>query len=316
MKYLLLRMTLIYTLFSNSINMCTFQEKYTDITEENNLLESLHLELKNPHYRKEILPNDFSYLVNLIECGISTNQPPAYVRSVIKLFSNVLKGSDYVNAHAFFDLITKFPTILPHYFSLNVSTRYLKNHTLFDVHMYDRLQETVNDMLYFKFSTEYDSFKKNPTAFLSDVSNLVTDIVQEEVTCEQVRQSIVHFCDIALSKLLWNPQDQEKTWNTTKQIADQLASLLDHNILDDTNDLDDLYWTLLYRYSYFIDLTATDMQPSFYESIRHDITNESITLLELEEQDSIIESKKRHLTRTLMEAEAKSYGYKHGLITG
>lgn len=315
MKYFFLSAACAVSIFfSNSTNTNAFQEKYIDTMVDGGLLDALHLELKNPHYRKEVLPNDFSYLVNLVECGISTGQPPAYLRSVIKLFSNLVKGSDYINAYAFSAVLDRFPVIVPHYLSLDVATRYLRNHSLIDVHMYDRLNATVNDMLYFKFSTQYDSFKKNPTLFLSDISNDVVDIVQEEVTCEQVRQSVVRFCEIALSKLVWDPQEQEETWHITKKISDQLASLLEHNVLDDANDLDDLYWTLLYRYCYFIDLTATDMKPGFFEVVKHDITNELITLFELEEQDSIIESKQRHLTRTLVEAEAKMYGFQGGLI--
>lgn len=315
MKQFFVSIACICIFISNNINGYSFQEKSTNVYNQDYILDALHLELKNPHYRKEVLPNDFSYLLNLIECGVTTNQPPTYLRSVIKLFSNLLKGADYVNAYAFSELLDTFPTLLTPYFSLNISCRYLKNKTLLDAHMYDRLYATINDMLYIKFSTDYESFKKDPTQFLSTISNDIVDIAQEEVTREQLRQSLVRFCETVLNKLVWNAEEQEKTWEITKKISDQLATLLEYNIFDDANDLDDLYWTLLCRYCYVIlDITATDMKPEFYEIIKHDLTTQAITLFELEEQDAIVEPKKRYFTRTLMQAQTRAQEYEQELI--
>jgi hypothetical protein len=98
----------------------------------------------------------------------------------------------------------------------------------------------------------------------------------------------------------------EKSWTQVKHIAEQLASLLDNNIIDDTNDLDDLYWSLLTRYCYFIELTATDNAPSFYSYIKKDIAHSSLLFLELPEQDTFIESKLSYMQRTLATAEASS----------
>ena len=302
------------TLFIHSKNADSFQAKHTNEGNQKNVLEALYTQLKNPQYRKEILPNDFSYLVDIIQLGNKNNQPPAYLRSAIKMFSNMLKSADYVNAHAFSTLIEKFPTILPNYFSLNACRAYIPNQALYDADMFDRFKATVNNLLYVKFSSDYESFKSNPGQFLQSISSEIVAITQEEVAREQLRQAMIRFCEIALSKLIWNPAEQEQTWQITKKIADQLAALLEHNILDDANDLDDLYWTLLNRYCYFIELTATDMNESFYTIIKSDISASKSPLFELEEQDFIVEPKLSYMQRTLIEAEAISRGYARGLI--
>lgn len=315
MVHHLLTLLISCTLFIHSINAHSFQAKHTSTNNDKNILGSLYTQLKNPNYRKEILPNDFSYLTDIIELGNKNNQPPAYLRSAIKMFSNMLKSSHYINAHAFSSLIATFPTILPSYFSLQASRSYISHQALYDADMFDRFKTTVNNVLYSKFSTEYDSFKRDPGQFLQNISAEIVTIAQEEVMREQLRQAIVRFCEIALNKLIWNPAEQEQTWNITKKIADQLASLLEHNILDDANDLDDLYWTLLNRYCYFIEITAGDMNESFYTSVKNDISLHSSPLFELEEQDFIVEPKFSYMQRTLIEAEAQSRGYSYGLIS-
>ena len=127
------------------------------------------------------------------------------------------------------------------------------------------------------------------------------------------RRRPLQICEIALSKLIWDPAQQEETWNITKKISEQLVTLLEYNILDDTNDLDDLHWTLLNRYCYFIELTATDMPETFYKTIRHDIRSNDLVLFALKEQDYIVEPKLSYMQRTLLEAETASYCYKSGI---
>jgi len=294
-----------YSLFIHSINTYSYQVQNT-INSQENLLKSLQYELKDPSYRTTILPNNFSHLSNLILNGNTNNQPPAYLRSTIKLFSNLLKSAEYVNASAFENFLATFPKAAQPYFSLPISRSYITNTALYDADMFDRFKQTVNNVMYSSFSSNYESFKQNPGQFLENLSSEILTIAQEEVTREQLRQGIVRFAEIALSKLIWDVAQPEKSWEITKKIGDQLAELLEQNILDDANDLDDLYWTLLTRYCYFIDITATDTAPSFYTTIKKDIAAGNIILFELEEQDAIVESKHLYMQRALFSAEAQS----------
>ena len=301
-------------LFIHSINAHSFQAKHMSPDNQNDFILSLQQELRTPQYKKEVLPNDFSYLSHLITFGTTNNQPPAYLRSVIKMFSNMLKSAHYVNAYALSELLEELPTIVESYFAFPVSRRYISNPALYDASFADRFAATVHTALYAKFSTEYESFRQDPELFLRNISSDIVSIAQEEIEQEQIRQSLIRFCDIALNKLIWHPSEQEKTWELTKKIAHQLASLLEHNILNDSNDLDDLYWTLLNRYCYFVEIAATDMPESFYAAVKNDISSNKIVFFELPEQDFIIEPKLSYMQRTIMEAEVKAYGYRHGLL--
>lgn len=145
------------TLSIHSINANSFQDP---------LIISLQKELRTPQYTREILPNDFSHLSELINFGAAGNQPPAYLRSIIKLFSNMLKRSYYVNASAFSQMLETLPKDLTPYFSLPASREYIANSALYDATFVDRFKATVQSVLYSKFSTEYESFRQDPDLFL------------------------------------------------------------------------------------------------------------------------------------------------------
>jgi hypothetical protein len=313
MVHRLARSFLLSALFIHSINAQPLQEKDTSIQNTDNLIISIQQKLRNPEYTKEILPNDFSSFSQLLTFGHNNAQPALYARSVVNSFTNLLKRSQYVNSKAFSALLENLPMQLMPYFALPASRAYIADSTLYDASFGDRFGATVNSMLYSKFSTEYESFRQDPNVFLRSIGTNIVAAAQEEMMQAQVRQSIIRFCEIALSKLIWDPAAQEATWATTKKISEQLARLLELNILDDTNDLEDLYATLLNRYCYFIEITATDMPASFFAAIRNDLKSNDLVLFALTEQDTILEPKLVYMQRTLIEAETVSYRHRAGL---
>jgi len=297
-----------YSILIHSTNDQSFQAQSTT-HQSTNIFKALTYELKNPLYQTEILPNDLGYLTRLVANGVTNNHSPYYLRSITKLFSNMLKKAEYTNASAVDRFLEQFKTDAQPYFALQVSRSYITNAALYDAHMLDRFKSTVNNALYFKFSSDYESFRSDPTQFLENLSGEILNLAQEEITHEQLRQGIIRFFEIALGKLIWDVTNPEKSWSITKKIADDLAYLLEVNILSDVNDLDDLYWTLLSRYAYFINVTATDTHPSFFTALKDDLATGNIILFELAEQDTMIESKLSYLQRTIFAAEAQSRAY-------
>ncbi|MGB8367116.1 MAG: hypothetical protein WCD44_02045, partial [Candidatus Babeliales bacterium] len=233
----------------------------------------------------------------------------------VRLFSNILKGSEFVNAFQFSDtLLEQLPAALKNYFIVKKVEKYLSNKALYDADMLDRFKEIVNTMLYTKFSSEFEIFKKSPGDFLDILSDEVVQFAEEEMNVEQLRQSIIRFLEISLNKLVWSSEEEEKTWQSVKNISRQLATLMDTNVLVDINDLDDLFWTLIYRYCYFLELSGGNLSVEFYEKVKNDIAGQELLFLELEEEDNFFESKTSYLTRSLLQAEAKSRAYRKGIV--
>jgi hypothetical protein len=280
----------------------------------NYLFTTIRTQLKNPTYAKEILPNDFTYLNQLLIYGHETNQDHTYFRSTFEIFSKVLGGAEYVNADAFVRLLTEFPDLLKSHCIPHKIEKFVPAHLSLDADMYDRFKESVNGMLYAQFSANYESFKDNPDQFLSDVSEHIVDMTQEQLNIERMRYSMLRFIEIGMNKLIWDTQKPETIWPNVKKIAHTLELMVQDSVIEDMNDLDDAFWTLVHRFTYFVDIVDVELPSSLHKDILHEIAHSEILLLDLEEQDSCIRTKKEVLTRVLQDAHVKTQAYEKGIL--
>ncbi len=273
------------------------------------LLESIQQELRDPNYRQDILPNNFSYPIQLLQYGNRTNQPREYAQNVLSLFSKLLKGAEYVNSYVFCSFIEQLPGLIKNHFMYFKPGSPTEQLALNDLDILDRLQQTVTSMMYGKFTNEFSTFKENPEKFLDDLTKNIVSATEEEMSIEQLRQTTIRFLEVGLSKLIWNALDHDKSWQSVKMLSDRIATLMEFNIIDDLNDLDELFWTLTHRYCYFLDLNSTELPISFYEKVKQDISTQRLVLFDLEEQETFIQSKSECLMHTLLKQEAKKRAY-------
>jgi len=241
-----------------------------------------------------------------------TNQSRAYAKSVIKLFHNKLKGNSYLNNYALSNMLHTFPNLLSHHF---IQTK---------TNWWEIFTKSIKDMLYDKFLANFSLFKQTPDAFLNDISQEISTTMQERaqekeeeyVDIEQLRNTTLRFLEIGINKLVWSPQDNYKTWESVKTIANQLVQLMEHNIIVDADDLDDLFWSLIHRYCDFLDLTSAHLTTDFFKKVKRDIAENPSILLELEEQEQFVRKKSDHLKHALLTAEAKNRAYERGIFVG
>lgn len=280
------------------------------------LFAVVRAELGKVEYAQDQLPNDFSYLNQLLVHGknMTPVQRREYGRSVFSIFSKVLGGSLYVNAYAYGHLLEVLPAALNPYF-MNNKVGDIQQNSVYDTDAFDRFKASVFNTLYLKFSTHYETFKTSPVHFFDDVSAQITAIAKQEMDTMQMRIATKRFLELALHKLVWDYEDHTKIWHNVKNIAEQLSLLIENGIFEDLDDLDDMYWTLIHRFNYFIDLVGPQMPSSFYYEIKKDIAENELLLLTLEEQDICIQTKRDCLTYALLAAEAKSLAYARGILT-
>ncbi len=257
----------------------------------------------------EILPNNLSHFIQFLQHGKKTHQTRGFAKSVIKLFSNKLKAVQYINAYAFSLTLAELPNLLEEHFSHKRTTAL------------DTYKETINSILYSTFLSKYDFFKKNPKDFFDSLSleilNTIENdlpIIHEDISCDELRQTLVRFLEISLGKLIWNPSEHEKIWDNFKTISRQFEQLMEHNIINDANDIDDLYWSLIHRFCFFLEVAAPELPVEFYEAIKNDLATQQLLLLELEEQEELIETKGNYLMQAILQGQAKKQAADMGII--
>ena len=310
MKFIL-RSVLIIVWFSTFAHARKQEKPGNDPLNASQLLQSIQRDFQDPRYRQDILPNNFSYLVQLLDYGAHTKQTREFGQDTFGLFSKVLKGSEYLNSYVFNSFLEQLPGLLKHYFTgyqlESTSQLILVN----DLDMLERLQKTVTTIVYTKFTNDFAHCKNNPEQFLNDLTQKIVSATKQEVSMEQLRQIVIRFLEVCLCKLIWNPRDEEKTWTSIKSISHNLAALMEYNIVDDINDIDELFWTLVHRYRYFLELHNTTMPLSFYAKIKRDIRTQKLMLFELEEQESFLQTKTSCLMNTVLAQEAKKRAYEY-----
>lgn len=279
------------------------------------LFSIVRTELKKPEYAQDVLPNDFSYLNQLLRYGHDMHNRQEYARSVFGIFSKVMGASQYVNAYAFSHLLNELPQVLKPYF-VNYKSRGAHRSAIgLDGDMFDRFKESVTNTLYVQFSSQYESFKTSPSQFFDELSDYIVEIAKQEIDTQQMRFTTKRFLELSISKLVWSPEEHTKIWGNVKNIAENLSLLMENAVIEDPNDLDDIYWTLIHRFNYFLDLMGTHIPSSFYQEIREDIASNNLLLLNLAEQDVCIQTKRECLQYALLEAEARSRAYEKGILT-
>jgi hypothetical protein len=276
-------------------------------TEYSSDMAIIFKDLGKADYSTEVLPHNFSHLVTLLDYGKKNQKNTAYAERVMRVFTRLVKGAEYINGHIFADMLVKLPSLLTDYCIPNQTRTLLGDNAVLDMEMFDRFKESVNTVLYNRFLADYATFKKDPDNFLDQLSQQIVSVAQEEVSIKDLHYVILRFLEISLSKLVWSPNDYEASWNSVKKTANQLTKMTESNIIESLDDLDDLYWTLIHSYcDRFVSLWNTQLPNEFYEYINHDICDgKEFLLLDLEEQESWLESKKTYFKRMMQKNQAK-----------
>jgi hypothetical protein len=269
---------------------------------------------KDVAYRRDIYPYDQSFIIDLIKRTEYVSEPRTYVRGVLKLFINIAKGTQYIVSDTFNTVLQSFADLLPTYFTTHKYQTYFKHQVIHQLDMFERLKNINTNLLLHELSTNYTNFRNSPTEFIDGLAEQLAAVQQEEMEIARLRFTFMTFLEVHLSKLIWAPDDQVGTWELVKSIAQNCSLLVEKEIIDDLNDLDDLYWTLVHRYSHFLDLTHTLLSDELFTTVKRDITQGNLLLFELEEQDSYIEKRSECLLGAVMFAEAKKKAFEKGLI--
>ncbi len=253
-----------------------------------------------PEYVTDFLPHNFTHFEQFLANGAHNNHPAMYSRSVVKLFGQKLKAVRYINFQAFSDFLGNLPQLIKHHFTTET-----------EQDSFSQLSSKLNQLLYDKFLHKFDQFQTDPDDFFAELTQEIQLAVetrtQNEVEKEQLRQTVIRCLDVCINRLMWSPKDQAGVWESFKTILTQIDKLHEAKIILDLDDVDDLVWSLIHRFNYFIDQLGSYLSPDVYELMKEDILGDRIPLLALEEQEPLIRSKKDFILRdTIWLGQAKA----------
>lgn len=253
-------------------------------------------------YAERFLGSCFVHVSDFLIHGKTYNKPYSYYESVFNLFHHRLKESSWVNPYAMLVFLDQLPEYIE-----TMPDQYYKKVT---ATIKEELEKTLNERA-FLLKDRSDQF------YQEAAERMVTTFktLERDGTLRDVQRSITTFLEGALNKIIWNPQEQVDIWKSIKLIAHKCEQLQLYGCISNSDEVNRLLWSLLYRFGYFIECTGGNLPLEFYQTIRDDLQKEKPSFLTLTESEEWLIPKEKYLDSILMKGEIKAHAYKQGILS-
>lgn len=261
-----------------------------------------------PEYAQDLLPHDFSHFVQCLDYTQRHFGTRIHGRHVMRIFTHKLRASPYVISTAFLEMLDNVIPIMKNYCDnapVKITTA---------------MKTSINKILYDAFLGQFDQFKQAPQSFFEAISEDITGALYDlpallqDVTVEELRHSLTRFIDLGINKLIWSPQDGIKTWYCAKEISERIERMSEMALID-SDEYYDLSDSLLERYCLFLDLVDNQLPANFFTELGNVVANEKNTLLDTQELESCLETRRERFTRALCQGEFKIAAQSKGIVT-
>ena len=234
------------------------------------------------------LPYSLSHMIQFLEYGLKSGQTEVFAASVIKMFMQKIKAVSYVEAEAFAEFLPKLTQAMKPYLE--------KKEANFLHEMQIVLKEKMTNI----FSKYFSYFQKNPDAFMTSLAEQIAkqtnqSVTQQHIEVEHLKKDVLRFLELSANKLVWSSKDDIQVWYTCNRLAHECQVCLEQKVLPNQDAIDDLCWSFIHRFCYFVELSAGSLSKDFYAQVLHDLQTKSLVLTSLEEQEDLMTSKKSHL---------------------
>lgn len=270
----------------------------------------------------KILSQNGDPIVEILDFCNDLGADSTSVYVCIRLLYNKFKSSEceIVDDTVINQLLQTLPKLLERHF---VTTEPTQQENL------DFLRRHTEEMMLNAFIEGMPEFQKTPDTFITNLSSNVLQVWQREIeilsqhhqkTIEQtemrarLRSIVIRFFDLLINKSVWSFQTYEGIWSSFINTANNLFLLANSSIIDHMDDLDDLQWSLVHRFAWFLDFAGAALPSSFYEEIESDLNNQIVAVLETPEQDPGITTKKDTLLKALAIGRTKSAAQEKGIM--
>lgn len=290
--------------YTQKVNRETLSALTTPIAFTRIGLESFFVEQFNsPLYTECVLPSHFGHLAYLLHYSSNVNEPYDFVLGIFDIFHTRMKDCHWVNALSFSLLLDQLPGYLQ---DMCVQKEQ------------EELEKSIQDILYKRLFARFTKISANPMdginsmdTFLETIDQVVnptareiSELVAKAAQKRQVRELqdiVTRFIESALEKIVWNPQTQHDSWDSLCILAEQIRQLHESGIIYSAKTVNQLYWTLLYRYGYFLRSTKDLLNPEVFEYIKADIAMHQYDWLATAEAEEFLTPKKEYIKYILWE---------------
>jgi hypothetical protein len=208
-------------------------------------------------YVENFLPVCFEHVTDFLHFGLLSKDPRSTALMTLDIFHQRIKECRWVNPFALSLLLKSLPSLLGSLCADDTEAQKLR----------------VKGLIYEAIRYRFDLLKDDPESFMNNLADtIVEDLANPNTTTAQdIQNMMIRFLESTLDKIIWDARDQEYVWESVKLIARQLEILFEHNIIAHEKDLNHLYWSLISRFCYFIELSGNQLSLTCCRTIREDV---------------------------------------------
>lgn len=252
----------------------------------------------HPEYAN-YLPYNFSHMIQFLEYGTRTDQTEAFAASIIKLFMQKMKATPCIDAESFVEFMPRFAQAIKPYLEKKEAS-FLQD-----------VQVVLKDRLTSIFSKYFSYFQKDPDGFMTDLSKQIAKQTNQHFTAqhvevEQLKKDILRFIELCANKLVWSSKDDMHVWTVCNKLAYEAHQCLESKVLPNQDALDDVCWSVIHRFCYFLDLAGNTLSSDFYDRTLEDLKTKPLILTALAEQEDLMTTKREHLVNKLQDSKKLS----------
>ncbi len=250
-------------------------------------LEKFFMRFNSANYRDHTLPNySMMHLIEFMEYSKNMDDPRFFCLSILNLFHNRFKDCTWAHPYAFTMFLNQLPETLKH--ACFEDEAIIKGD----------IKQIIKEALMQDFKT----LKSNPNAFLDQVSTTIYEHVfyNPEPPLIEFQGFMARFLESVINKLVWDPTEGADTWESAKLIAEKLDALVVARIIRDDTELNNLYWSLITRYCYFLDSFGSQLSKETLTAIQQDVRERTHILIALSEDEEISMTKAERLQQSLL----------------
>lgn len=234
------------------------------------------------------LPYSLSHMIQFLEYGTKSGQSEVFAASIIKMFLQKIKAVSYVEAESFAEFVPKFTQAMKPYLEKKEAS------------FLNEMQVVLKEKLSSIFTKYFSYFQKNPDSFMTSLAEQIAkqtnqSVTQQHVEIAQLKKDVLRFLEMSANKLVWSSKDDLQVWYTCNRLAHECQLCLDQKVLCNPDALDDMCWSLIHRFCYFVELSSGSLNKNFYSQVLHDLQTKPLALVAMEEQEDLMTTKKAHL---------------------
>lgn len=245
-----------------------------------------------PLYAKEVFPNSTIHLEQLLSIGRKEHLPIEYTTTVLWLFHVKAIEARYINAEAFEPFIDTLVNLLSYHLQTTTDRTVPK--------------ELIKNSILTAFAHDAEQIATNPAQFFDTMAEELLKKLQPWIEQEQginlLRHTLTMLLHTMITKMVWDVTNP-LLWQQIKKVGTQLTTLEKEGIID-KQQLNTLFWSLILRICYLIELQASVIPLDVYQEMISDITTSDHPLLRLVDAEPNMTSKAEKLRQVILDSGA------------